>query len=302
MKKIKAYLKGGLGNQCFIYAAARALALRTQSELQLSLDYFPSDKVYRRKYELYNFNVSGTVLNPSNWLLRGWHVLRYKIVSGKLRRNGYWNYFCDHQPFLYRPMPLSWRGTLEVDGYWHSEEFFKDAVDALLKDFTLENDGWLVTNRYYQDIIGNDQSAFLHVRSYKEVPGHHDGSMALSNDYYNDALRTLVGHVKGLKKIYVFSDDLKWAVEKIQVCAKANGVELLLVEPEEGVDNQLRDFMLIKSCIHGVIANSSYSWFAGWLGEQAAIRAGHKPIRICTTNMDRDYCPARWIRIEPKER
>ena len=43
-KRIIAFLKGGLGNQCFIYAAAKTLADRTGAQLCFSLDYFPATR------------------------------------------------------------------------------------------------------------------------------------------------------------------------------------------------------------------------------------------------------------------
>lgn len=50
MRTVRAYLQGGLGNQCFIYATARALALRVGADLELDLDYFGEDKAYARQF------------------------------------------------------------------------------------------------------------------------------------------------------------------------------------------------------------------------------------------------------------
>lgn len=46
MKRVIAYLQGGLGNQCFIYAAAQALAVRSGATLSFNVDLFLEDSVY----------------------------------------------------------------------------------------------------------------------------------------------------------------------------------------------------------------------------------------------------------------
>ena len=51
-KHIIARFTGGLGNQLFIYATAKALSLRTGRELILDTVDFKYDKRYKRQYEL----------------------------------------------------------------------------------------------------------------------------------------------------------------------------------------------------------------------------------------------------------
>ena len=58
MAKVIAHLFGGLGNQLFIYAAARRLALANNAELVLDdVSGFSNDTMYRRKFQLNHFNI-----------------------------------------------------------------------------------------------------------------------------------------------------------------------------------------------------------------------------------------------------
>ena len=142
MNEVKAYLQGGLGNQCFIYAAARAAALRTGAELVLDGSYFLDDKIYRRKFALDAFSLRTPSLCVSALkAIRLFRRLRYVLLRDRVSRFG--NYVCDRRPFKFRPLPDSWNGTLTLDGYFQSEKYFYDQREQLLKDFTLKDDSWL---------------------------------------------------------------------------------------------------------------------------------------------------------------
>ena len=65
MNSVVAYLQGGLGNQAFIYAAARALSLRTGASLLLDGGYFLDDKTYHRAFSLAPFGMELTSASPS---------------------------------------------------------------------------------------------------------------------------------------------------------------------------------------------------------------------------------------------
>ena len=88
MKRVVAFLQGGLGNQCFIYAAARAVALRANTELALDGSYFLEDKIYRRRFALDYFDYAGQrtadVVKP----LRLFRKIRYALLRDRLLRLG----------------------------------------------------------------------------------------------------------------------------------------------------------------------------------------------------------------------
>lgn len=209
MKRIVAYLQGGLGNQCFIYAAARALALRSGAALSFNVDLFLEDSVYRRKLGFDSFECRLDLQPVGGKMRRVAESWRSRLVGRYYA--GFQNYRCDKRPFQYRAFPSEWKGALVLDGYWQSERYFSDCREQLLRDFRLKNDAWMSSDFLAQRIGNEENSIFLHVRSYKEVPGKSDGQCAIRmKDYYRNALQWLGERLKS-GTIFVFSDDLVWA-------------------------------------------------------------------------------------------
>ena len=297
MKKVKAYLRGGLGNQCFIYAAARALALRAGAELEFSLDYFPEDNVYRRKFELDVFNISGVIHSPRCWLRRKIAVARYGVASRLIRTARIGNFCCELRPPSFHAFPADWRGVLEIDGYWHSHAYFDDAYPQLVRDFSLRNASWLEDDELCRTVKATDNAVFCHMRSYKEVPGHANCDMALPVSYYEKALTIMVERFGSANMtVFLFSDNLSWAVARLEPIAGRLRMQIIPVMQKNGCDNQLRDFMLMRSCRHGIVANSSFSRFAAIIGDQEWRQSGFcDGIYIRSSTVIPGYCPDNWI-------
>ena len=296
MRKVVAYLQGGLGNQCFIYAAARAAALRGGAELVLDGSYFLDDKIYRRKFALDEFSLRTPRPRVSALkAIRLFRRLRYVLLRDRVSRFG--NYWCDKRPFNFRPLPDSWRGTLTLDGYFQSEKYFYDQREQILKDFTLKDDSWIKSDRLAQEIVKTEHSIFLHVRSYKEVPGKENGECALRLiNYYRDAIAYVNAHVPS-GRLFVFSDNIEWA--RRNVLSSAQQTSRLPVVFNDSDSPQLRDFTLMRMCRHGIVADSSFSWWAGWVGEQERLQRGESPIRIHVNRMvlNEDFWPERWVSV-----
>ena len=296
MNEVKAYLQGGLGNQCFIYAAARAAALRTGSELVLDGSYFLDDQIYRRKFALDAFSLRTPRLCVSALkAIRLFRRLRYVLLRDRVSRFG--NYVCDRRPFKFRPLPDSWNGTLTLDGYFQSEKYFYDQREQVLKDFTLKDDSWLGSDWLAQEIAKTEHSIFLHVRSYKEVPGKENGECALQLiDYYRNAIDYVNTHIPS-GRLFVFSDDIEWA--RRHVLSNAKQISRLPITFNDVASSQLRDFTLMRMCRHGIVADSSFSWWAGWLGEQEHMSHGNSALRLHVNKMvmSADFWPGRWVAI-----
>ena len=294
MKTVNAYLQGGLGNQCFIYAVARAVALRAGAELVLDGSYFLDDKIYRRTYALDVFKTSNFKLQTSNSRLQvSLRRLRYALLRDRVFRIG--NYVCDKRPFKFRTLPDNWHGVLTLQ----SEKYFYGQREQILKDFTLKDDSLLVSDRIALEIAKAEHSIFLHVRSYKEVPGKDGGECALRMaQFYLGALERLKVEI-GRGTIYVFSDDIEWTkvvfLPRWQECFPQ--FEFKAVDSES---SQLRDFTLMRMCKHGIVADSSFSSWGGWLGEQDRLAKGDKPLRIRINRrvMNDDFWPERWVAID----
>lgn len=296
MKTIHALLQGGLGNQCFIYSTARTLALRHDAQLEFDGDLLLEDRIYKRKLALSSFNCPVTLRQSCAKTVRLAKVLRSRLLRNYVGRIG--NYCIDKYPFCYRSLPVDWHGTLTLDGYWQSEKYFYDARECLLNDFKLRDDAWLKSDPVARQIFeAGSSSAFIHVRSYKEVPGREDGSCAKAMvGYYQRAIQHLQERTVGLK-LFLFSDDPVFARNLLGEGKTGRTALVCSTDVSDSpVSGQIRDFSLMRLCCHGIIADSSYSWWAGWLGEQEWLMKGEKPIRIRVNRrvMNDDFWPTRW--------
>ena len=297
-KMVRAYLRGGLGNQCFIYATARALALRCGAELELDLGCFEDDKIYGRKFLLDRFRTVGKIAPMDAKPVRFAKAIRHKVMT-RLKSNGFGNYNCDYHPYTYRPLPTDWQGTLVLDGYWQSEKYYYAERDIIVEDFRLKDDSPLRNDPALQRMQGCACPVFIHMRSYKEVPGN-TGAVPVGDVFYDRAISLMRERLGEKATLFLFSDDLVWAEARMAHIAAANGLEVVPVSPVSNVDMSadIREFSLMQECHHGIVANSSFSRFAAWLGEQRNLAAGRTPIYVHNSKKKNGYCPERWTRID----
>lgn len=207
---------------------------------------------------------------------------------------------------VYHPMPKHWHGSVSISGPWQSEQYFAHHFDQILKDFTLKNGIWLNDDPVARLIRTEENSIFLHVRSYKDIPLYKDGSYALPIEYYHNALKYL-GDKLGGGKVFVFSDDLQWAVDRLGEAVTDNNFEMVPVWTDNSrlprgkySSSYLRDFSLMRLCRHGIVADSTFSWWAGWLGENEQLNYGRAVIRIRPDKGNAegpDFYPSRWVSV-----
>jgi Glycosyl transferase family 11. len=293
------YLQGGLGNQCFIYAAARSLADLKSVTLTLDLRYLVADFIYKRSFLLSNFNIRVEHIRDDVplWVSRI-QQMGYKVISRYYGKIG--GYYCEKScPRHYQPLDFDEHRVKWVclDGYWQSEKYFCNNKTQIMRDLIVSNEQPFVGMTISSQINRAHCPVFMHIRSYKEVTGREDGSAALSVTYFRNALEKMKNMV-GIFQLFVFSDDVQWAMSRLHV---PDGINTIYAEPSgKGQDfDTLRDFWLMRKCKHGIVANSSFSWWAGWLGEQDWLAKGETPIRMRVDKrcMNDDYWPDRWVAI-----
>ena len=75
-RKIITQLSGGLGNQMFMYAAARAIALRMNADLYLDCKHgFKNDRLYRRNFALNHLDIKFKEAPPPASIRISWRTL-----------------------------------------------------------------------------------------------------------------------------------------------------------------------------------------------------------------------------------
>lgn len=293
---ITANLKGGLGNQLFIYATARALAYRSNGKLILDPSALHYDHIYNRKLILNNFNVRyDTLLQHVNKTIYELNRIRYKLFEWGLFRSN--NYLTDKNPEDSLRKLYYWKGgKVRLNGYWQSEDFFKDFSSEIVKDLTVINGNFLKKTDIAQKILATTNSVFLHIRSYREVPGKQDGSFALPMIYFENAIKAAQYLIPN-PHFFLFSDDHDWVSTKLKL---PKNIEISIINNNNTASSsEIYDFYLMTICQHGIVANSSYSWWSGWLCEQRNANEGKQSLIFCPPNTNNPiFYPIRWKKIE----
>lgn len=116
---------GGLGNQLFIYAAARALALDRGARLVLDVSYF---RFYlHRNYELGALVEVDTLVDPV--VVRDWRntpVVDRLLIAGRHRAQGIRQKGFDFSD----EFSSARRGRIYLDGYWQSPRYFENHAES----------------------------------------------------------------------------------------------------------------------------------------------------------------------------
>lgn len=271
-------LNGGLGNQLFQWAAARALALDwAEPAPVLDLRLFGRTP-WRRAF---------LAARGAAWAMlasREAHF-RYRMFDRQAALAGLG---IDHPPLPARQPSLAdlrraWddpgctmvcgrrivRDTAEIDrarpepvlfaGWLQSERHFAHRAAEIRRLLDVPHasaafDRW-------RDALAAPNAVALHVRRGDLLKKQNRMFAVQSPQYYERAGR-LVAERTGAADFYVFTDDPAWARAEVRLPGRTT----IVSGPEGG--SAVDDFRLMARARHIVIANSTFSWWAAWLGER----------------------------------
>lgn len=189
--------------------------------------------------------------------------------------------------FTYDPQVFNApRGSTFI-GYWQTWKYFNEEV--LRRAFTLRSNPSMKTFEMAQRIgESGPHNTFIHVRRTDYTQGHTRDYHGLpSPEYYTAAIE----HIRGWHpdaKFFVFSDDPEWC--------RASFPDFTVVDHNAGTPHE--DMFLMSLCRHGIIANSSFSWWGAWLGGNPPERIVIAPKKWFSANLDtRDLIPDGWMRL-----
>ncbi len=168
-------------------------------------------------------------------------------------------------------------------GYWQSPKYFNEPIVREDFRFNFNRLSPRVTEELAPQIL-SERTAFIHVRrgDYLKEP-HKSWHGNLPTSYYQSGEMTIQAKDPNAEFI-VFSDD-------------SGLCEFMGHKVVKGT-TPIEDMWLMSLCKHAVIANSSFSWWAAYLGDnkQGTIVAPKKWFETPTLDTS-DLIPERWIRI-----
>lgn len=259
MAKVIVRVFGGIGNQLFCYAAARRLAFVNNAELVIDdVSGFKYDKKYRRRYQLDHFNIPCRKATPAERLEPFSRVRRYllKLINRHLpfeKRNYIQQEGLDFDPRL---LNFKVRGTVFLEGYWQSEEYFKDIEPIIREDLKIKPPTDK-KNLLIAEMIRKSTAVAIHIRFFVNNVIEH-----FMRDYYQRAIAFLESKVDKAH-YFIFSDQPQNAINIINLPRE----RVTVVAHNVGDTNAYCDLWLMSLCQHFIIANSTFSWWGAWLSQ-----------------------------------
>jgi hypothetical protein len=226
--------KGGLGNQLFQYAAALIFKQTFDGHIFI---FSPaankhSGKDYRSMFEGYPTNVN--------------------IFTEYV-------YYQENAFEAFDPHKFKYN-SITLDGYFQHYPSIKSAIPAIINHFTQSSSIKTVIPEF-------KEYAFLHIRrgDYVINPIVRKSAVCLSEDsnYYNLAINHIKKAIGDDINLFIFSDDLHWVSENMKFDAK----NIQYVEFKNQKKNSHEDMHLMSLCNHNITANSTFSWWGGWMNK-----------------------------------
>lgn len=287
-------LVGGLGNQLHCYAFGLALAKKHNVLLEVDCCSNFWNQTYGKIYLLDSF--PAIKIDKANTPSSRFGILLFRIKL-KLAKP-----ICATLPLFLRPLvaegpPTGFEQRIfntryffspYFMGYWCSYRYYDEIEQQLRSILTPPMPSQLPVKRVLT-VIRSGLSCFIHWRSYREEKGPVRASM---KNYYREAIIAMRMKFPSIR-FYVFSDHQPSARDELSgICD-----ELHFVELEESVGDMasLNDFYLMYACDHAIIGDSTFSWWAAWLGD-----AGDKFVigpRGLSPWGD-DWLPPHWLALD----
>jgi hypothetical protein len=258
---IYAVLKGGLGNQLFIMAAALEQARRLDVDLGLICEFNP-----HTPHAVYGFS---DLELPKRVFVQDPFKNRFSRYFSMSSRKHY-----TESQFSYQPEIEKIKDGTILSGYFQSWRYF----------YNVRSEIWEMFESFRDDErIDAEESAVpkisIHLRRGDYTTAHNlDFYVQLGESYYQRAIRQadldLQSHVT-LPAIKCFSD----SNEEARKMFPSDRVSMA----EES--DPLRTLLAMSDCNALITANSSFSWWGGWL-------ASHRQAKV--------YCPSKWFLSQDK--
>jgi hypothetical protein len=292
-KKIIARVFGGIGNQLFIYAAARALAIKNSTPLFLDIISGFRGKNSERDYTLGHFNINAQV--ASKWESydfcggRGAQFIAKKVSKIlPLEKKIYILQYAGYNPEL---ADLKIKRKTYLEGYWQSEKYFTDIANIIREELTFKKKT-AGLNKELAETIATCQAVSIHARRGDYVSNAKTrqihGFCGLA--YYHTCIKEIASRVAN-PHFFIFSDDSRWCKDNLRLQHPVTFID------HNGPDKCHEDLRLMSLCKHNIIANSSFSWWGAWLNrnENKIVIAPNKWFTKKIKGSE-DIIPNNWIK------
>lgn len=285
-------IHSGLGNQMFQYAFYLALKQhRPDTKIDSSIySHRPAHNGYELE-RIFSIQPTYATIQERNQMVdvgKDWFSVLRHAIGWKRKTSGI---------LIKEPDPADgWRPELlDVDnsylqGYWQTEKYFAHIAEQVRKEFTFRIPLSASDEQLAQDIMSTN-SVSVHIRRGDYIKERRRADYEVCTAvYYRRAVEYIQTHVSS-PVFYVFSDDPEWGKEQ-NIFPEGT----IFVTGHTSKDSYI-DMQLMSMCRHHIIANSSFSWWGAWLGqeEDTTVLAPSTWFRY---RQRPDIIPQNWITID----
>ena len=273
---------GGLGNQMFQYALYCSL-VSMEKQVIFDTSYYKHEAVHSG-YELERcFNIKAGVDKYDHFNV-AWKTF-YSLMS-KMKKYSFGNIIMESPQEILNLNSVPDKAVLF--GYWQSEYYFKSLKNKIVSEFSFQNIS--KESKVIAEQMRKENSVAIHVRRGDYLKATQYVNLSETN-YYERAIEYINTHVAN-PQYYVFSDEIDWCKKNMKLPWKT-----IYVDFNTGMKSY-EDMYLISSSRNAILANSSFSWWAGYLGKHDMVIRPSKYKVDWSKEQDTILYPAEWIEIE----
>ena len=262
---------GRLGNMMFEIASLYGLSKRYNREIELPIDW-KYNKYFKNRIPIGQILPFDNDLNEPSFSFPGWQWWDEEISKRS------------------KDFTISIGGWLQSPKYW-------EGVDVKNELFAFENQYVEEIRKKYSHIFENGKETIaISVRIGQDYKDNGNYEILPITYYIRALYQKFDNWENGNYNILVFSDDIEYCKANLES-------EYTFFAEEETDINQL---IMGTFCTHFILANSTFSWWLGYLGEKEnskIVRPSHyfkgELLKQCST---RDFWPEHWEEIEVKDK
>lgn len=260
-------LIGGLGNQLFQYAYAMALAEQLHDDICLDNSFYYTNDPTILKFNIpYRNTVNDYFLEDyrrAKRKARIYHIQQKLIRSINHERIGErtfqrysrQGYYFNFDPFYYKSI-ICESDNKYIYGYFQGEEYFRIVRTQVKEAFTLAVPMGKTANAY-ADQIETSNAVALHIRLGDYTRKKNQYLNICTDKYYINSIKYMLENIER-PRFFVFSNDIQ-AVKQIDFLP---GRTVYIENTKD-----FEELILMKSCKHFIISNSTFSWWGAYLSE-----------------------------------
>jgi len=264
---IRIILRGRTGNNLFQYALGRALAVKHGVPLVLDGSWY-NTKGWAEVSHFLKLPLQAKVLRPPIVVSLAARALRNSMGKHIWEYRGVPVFKESIEDQSFNPKIADAPADCMLSGFFQSPLYFQSIASELRAELReLIPRGVYASPLQVDKACGSSLKARLalpgsvavHVRrgDYLQIPAF----QVCDSAYYQTSMNRMRGQL-GNPHFFIFTDDPEWCRRKF------NASDTEIIDSGAAATNPLHDLHLMSQASHHIIANSSYSWWAAWIGDK----------------------------------